>query len=127
MQTSTILTQPADFALGTSFYRNELPMYIRKIKNDCGWKMGDLKSVVIENNSEKQIVLTAMQPNTEIDSSQKGEFTILQVLEGELKVTMHRESAIVRGGQKFTIYDHAKYKIESLSETFFLFLIAPAY
>lgn len=125
MQTASLITRPHDLSPGSSFYEHELPVLVKKIKNDCGWKMGDLKSLIIINDPEKQIVLTALHSNTEIDSRQTNEFVIFHVLEGILKISAKKEITTLVGGQKFTLYDRTKYKLESLTETIFLLITSP--
>ena len=125
MQTAPVLTQPSDLSPGTSFYENELPVLLNKIKNDCGWKMGDLKSMVVINEPYRQIVLTALHSKTEIESHQTGEFVLFHILEGCLKISIGKETTTLVSGQKITLYDRTKYKLEALAETIFLLIISP--
>jgi hypothetical protein len=125
MTAPSVLVPPYDPYPGTSFYEHELPGLIQNIKNDCGWKAGDLKTIVVRNEPDRKIILTALQPYTEIESHQTGECILFQVMEGALKISVRKESTILTGDQKFTLYDHIKYKLLSLSETIFLMILLP--
>lgn len=123
MQTPSLLTQPRDLSLGSSFYNYELPLLVQKIKNDCSWKMGDLKSIVVMNEPDKKVIVTALHAQSEIESRMTGECIVFHVVEGSLKLKMRKDFTTISAGQKFTLYDKIKYKIEALSESIFLLVL----
>lgn len=125
MQTASLLTQPRDLMPGNSFYEHELPILVQRIKNDCGWKTGDLKSMVVINNDKKKVLLTALHPSTEIESNQTGNFIVFQVLQGSIKISIKKQTLTLVSGQKFTLYDRTKYKLQSITEAIFLLIISP--
>jgi len=118
-------TLPLDLTIDTSFYERELPTLIHKIKNDCSWKMGNLKSVVIVNKAFKQVVLTALHPQTEIQSKQKDNWVNFHILDGCVKIRIQKQTTTLERGQKFTLYDKIKYSLEAINETFLLITISP--
>lgn len=123
MLADILIGKSIDNFLGIGFYSTEVPRIIRKIKNDCSWLNGDLKSVVINNDPGLKIVLTAMHPYTEIESEQKENATMFHVMEGSLKLKIRKHSEIIGYGQKFTLYEKLSYKLETTEETIFLILI----
>lgn len=125
MPATTVIVPVQDPFPGISFYEHELPVLIQTIKNDCGWRAGDLKSIVVRDEPGRKIVLTALHPETEIESRQSGQFVVFQVLEGALRISVRKESTTLVSGQKFTLYDHTKYKLLSFTETMFLLIIIP--
>lgn len=125
MQTATKIKN-SETGAGISFFSHELPQLIQKIKKDCAWQQGDLKSLVLLNDPDKKIVLTGMQAQTEIESYNKGNSVMIHVLEGAVKLTVRKNSGILVSGQKFTISEQIHYKLESLSETFIILAITPS-
>lgn len=120
-----LIPQSTDQLYGRTFLNFELPVMIQKIKKDCGWKMGDLKSMVINDSPYKKIILTGIHAQTEIKSVQNGDSVNIYVVEGSLKLTVKKESLLMEGGQKFTIHDKTKYTIEALQESFYILTIVP--
>lgn len=125
METNTFIEKPRFRALKSSFFVHELPLFIEKIKNDCGWKMGDLKSLVVVNEPDLKVVLTAFHPKTEINSTQQSEATVIHVIDGALKLRIYKNPVILSNDQKFTIYDKTRFKLEALTETLFLIIQYP--
>jgi hypothetical protein len=121
MQTASIIQN--EIVSGNTFYSQELPKLIQKIKKDCSWQQGDLKSLVILNDPDKKIVLTGMQAQTEIESYNKAESVMIHVIEGAIKISVRNNTGILVSGQKFTLTDKIPYKLESLTETFILLAI----
>jgi mannose-6-phosphate isomerase-like protein (cupin superfamily) len=120
MEILTFVEQLKSKPLRQSYFSQELPTFINKIKNDCGWKMGDLKSIIMINEPDMQVVLTGLHPNTEIDSSTTTYATVFHVIEGALKVSVNKNSTMLIDNQKFTLNIKTKYKLEAVSQTFFL-------
>lgn len=125
MEIEYLLEQPREGILENSFYDFELPQFISKIKNDCAWKMGDLKSIIVLNSVNKKVVLTGLHAQTEIDSEQTGQWINIHVLEGDLKIKIKKISKVIGAGQKFTLFNKVKYKLEAVNECIFLLIIAP--
>ena len=124
METAYLIEPPKE-KTDNSFFERELPKLVQEIKNDCGWKMGDLKSVVILNGPCKKVVLTALHPHTEIDSKQTSQWLNIQVIEGNLKIKVKGDWQIVNAGQKLTLFERSKYKLRALEKTFLLLTIGP--
>jgi quercetin dioxygenase-like cupin family protein len=125
METAYLIEPPKEKITDNTFFDHELPELIQNIKNDCGWKNGDLKSVVIINDINKKVILTALHPNTIIDSKQTNQWLNIHVIEGFLKIQVRKVSQIVNTGQKFTLFDHVKYRLKALDKTFVLLTIGP--
>lgn len=124
METLTFVEQPRFKPLKQSFFLQELPSFINKIKNDCGWKTGDLKSMVVLNQPDLQVVLTGLHPYSEIESKNTYP-TVFHVLEGVLKIQIHKSEMILIEDQKFTLDYKTKYKLEALTQTLFLIIQYP--
>lgn len=124
METLTFVEQLRIRPLSQSFYSQELPAFIKRIKNDCGWKMGDLKSIIIKNEPDMQVVLTALHPYSEIESKNNNT-TVIHILEGAIKLSVNKEDTVLINDQMFTLKNKSKYKLESLTETLFLIIQYP--
>lgn len=125
METDVLISPVTDQLYGRTFLNFELPSMIQKIKKDCGWKMGDLKSAVIDDSPYKKIILTGIHAQTEIESVQNGDSVNIYVVEGSLKLTLKKEGIILGSSQKFTITDKIKYSIEALQESFYILTVIP--
>lgn len=124
MDTATLIYKQNTVS-GDAFYNFEIPSLIQKIKNDCTWKMGDLKSIVVTDTSSQKIILTALHAQTEIISRNDGIAMHLHVLEGTLKFKTKKVSKILESGQRYSLGEPLKYKIEAMEETIFLLTIIP--
>lgn len=125
METDILIPQSTDQLYGRTFFNFELPAMIQKMKQDCGWKMGDLKCTIIQDTEYKKIIVTGLHAQTEIESVQNGDSVNIYVVEGSIKLSLKKENIILGIGQKFTIHDKIKYTIEALQESFYILTIAP--
>ena len=69
---------------------------------------GKIYSKILVNRPEKQILLTAIHENIEIDSYQCGDSVTFQVIEGMLKLKTRKEAVIINEGQLFSLHDNTK-------------------
>ncbi|WP_372948594.1 hypothetical protein [Mariniphaga sp.] len=81
---------------------------------------GDLHSMVLLNRPDKQIVLTAFDKGTEINSFQENEQMILQVIWGKLKFHTHEKSFTLGRGELLTIQEKKPYILTTGEKTVFL-------
>lgn len=84
---------------------------------------GKIYSKILVNRPEKQILLTAIHKNIEIDSYQCGDSVTFQVIEGMLKLKTRKESVIINEGQLFSLHDNTKYSLSTDAKTMFLLTI----
>ncbi|MDD2197415.1 MAG: hypothetical protein PHW91_09565 [Bacteroidales bacterium] len=84
---------------------------------------GKLYSKVLVNKPGKQVVLTALHEDMEIDAFQSNDSVTFQVIEGKLKLHTRKESIILKEGQLFSLYDNIKYSLTTAEKTMFLLTI----
>jgi hypothetical protein len=101
----------------------DLPDLIRKLKRNDGWDRGELTAMVLLKEPDKQIVLTALHPGTEIRSFQSSDYITLHIIEGTLKFLSSKKSEILGKDQLLTLQDKTRYKLISCEETVFLMTI----
>ena len=93
---------------------------IEKMKHKPTLPNGDLHSMVLLNSPDKQIVLTAFDKGTEINSFQSNEQMIIQVIWGKLRFHTHEESLILSRGELINIQEKKPYILTTGEKTVFL-------
>ncbi len=107
-----------------SIHSLKLLRLFEKMKLKRTWMKGELNSKILVNTSEKQIVLTTIHEDTEIDSFQSNDSVTFQVIGGKLKLHTRKESIILSEGQFLVLHEHVKYRLTATAETVFLMTIA---
>ena len=102
----------------------DLPTLIEKLKQDYCWAKGKLNAMILLNEPDKQIMLTALHKGTEISSFQSNDSITFQIFEGKLKFHTQKESIILDTGQLLTLHEKIKYRLTSREETVFLLTVA---
>lgn len=98
----------------------DLPPLIEKMKQSQSWVNGELNSVILLKQHDKQIMLTALHRGTEISSFQSDASMTLQIIEGRLKLRTHKKSLLLDKGELHTLCDNINYTLVSKVETVFL-------
>ena len=73
-----------NWLLNESLCTFNLQTLIENMKHSFSWAKGNLKAMILMKSSEKQIVLTALQAETEINSFQSNDSITFQIIEGKL-------------------------------------------
>ena len=110
--------------LKPSFLTFDLPKLIDKIKHKNTWEIGELNSMILLKNRDKQIVLTALHEGTVIKSFQSNDSVTFQIIEGELKFNTPKTSVTLDKGQLLTLNENINYSLTTTEETVFLLTIA---
>lgn len=105
------------------FCESDLPDLIEKMKDSNPWKKGEMTSKVLLNIPGRQIVLTAMHEDTEIDSSQTSDSVTFRIVEGKVYFKTRKESAFIIKGQMLTLYEHVDYNLTAREDTILLLTI----
>jgi len=111
-------------SLDTSFFTFDLPSLIEKMKHKPSWAKGGLNAMILMKSAAKQIVLTALDGGTEIQSFQSNDSITFQIIEGLLKFHTQKDSVILGKGQMLTLHEKIKYSLTTREETVFLLTIA---
>lgn len=114
MKTSTI----------ESLHTFNLPTLFGKVKLKRTWMKGELYSKILVNRPDKQIVLTTIHEDTEIDSFQSNDSVTFHVIGGELNLHTRKESIILGEGQFLALREHVNYRLTAEQETVFLLILA---
>jgi len=107
--------------LNNSVFLYDLPELIKNMKNTSGWKNGELAATVLLNSPDKQIVLTLLHDDTEVNSFQSGDSLTLQMIEGKIKLITPAKTVILNYDQLLTLNDKTKFRLTSLEESVLLF------
>jgi hypothetical protein len=101
----------------------DMPKLIENIKQSHTWVKGELNTMILLRNPDKQILLTAIHGGTEIDSFQSKDSITIKIIEGELEFHSGKGNVVLYEGQCLTLRDKIKYTLKTRKETFFLLTI----
>jgi quercetin dioxygenase-like cupin family protein len=101
----------------------DLPAIIADLKNKQTQDNTYLKTRVLLKSPEKQIVLTALHEDTEIDSFQANDAITFQIMEGKVMLNTRKIAVTLGKGQLFTIHENINYKLTTKEETVLLLTI----
>ena len=101
-----------------------LPSLIATMKHSDTWANGELNALVLLKSPKKQIILTAMHAGTEIESFQSNESITFQIIEGQLKFHIRKDTLTLNEGQLMTLDENIHYRLSSQKETVFLLTIS---
>jgi quercetin dioxygenase-like cupin family protein len=102
----------------------DLPSLIEDMKHSITWAKGELKAMILFNNPDMQILLTALHEKTEINAFQANDSVTIHIIEGELMFHTRNESLTIREGQVLTLHENVRYSMKSIEETVFLLTIS---
>jgi len=123
MFNANFLLNKANAPLQPSLLVFDLPILIENMKLKSGWVKGELNSMVLLKTPDKQVVLTAFNEGTEIQSFHSGNSTTFQVIEGKLTFHSYRGSVTLAKGQLMTLYENVNFNLTTEEETVFLMTI----
>ncbi len=127
METETLIIKPPrrriDSTRNGSLSSFNLPAIIAELKHNQTLGDTGLKTRVLFKSQEKQILLTALQEDTEIDSYQANDSITFQVMEGNVRLNTSNNSVTLGKGQLFTLYENTNYKFITQEETVLLLTI----
>lgn len=104
--------------------RHDLPGLIRNMKLSNAWTRGDLNSMILVKNTERNVMLVALHEGTEIVSYQSNDSITFQIIEGKMEFNTSKTSAAIGMGQVLTLNDKVKYRLTTCEETVLLMSIA---
>jgi len=104
--------------------RHDLPGLIRNMKLSNAWARGDLNSMILLKNTERNVMLVALHEGTEIVSYQSNDSITFQIIEGKMEFNTSKTSAAIGMGQVLTLNDKVKYRLTTCEETVLLMSIA---
>lgn len=127
MENGTIIVQPGlslEYEpIDASFINFDFPNLIGQIKHSFSWGKGELCSMILMKEPEKQIVFVALQANTLIKSFQSNESISFQLVMGKLRFHSQKESVTLEVGQILTLFEKIKYNLSTKEESFLVFTI----
>jgi len=113
--------------LNKSVFQYDLPELIKKMKNTPGWRNGELAATVLLKSPGKQIVLTLLHDDTEVNSFQSGDSLTLQMIAGKIELITPSKTVILNYDQLLTLNDKTKFRLTSLEESVFLLIFLTAF
>ena len=103
---------------------HDLTGLIRNMKLSNAWARGDLNSMILVKNTERNVMLVALHEGTEIVSYQSNDSITFQIIEGKVEINTGKTSEAIGLGQVLTLNDKVKYRLTTCEETVMLMSIA---
>jgi hypothetical protein len=122
LKTRSLLVKDNRF-LNAKLLNFDLPVLIRKMKKSNSWATGDLNTMILLKSPKKQIILTALHDDTQIESFQSNDSITLQIIEGSLNFYTIKQSVTLGKGQLLTLSEKLNYQLTSMEDTVFLMTI----
>jgi quercetin dioxygenase-like cupin family protein len=116
--------QKANRSLNSTLLNFNLPILIESMKRKDSWGKRELNAMILLKSRSRQIVLTALHEDIQIDSFQSNDSITFQIIEGRLKFQSQKESVTLETGQLLTLHDNIKYRLTTQVDTVFLLTIA---
>ncbi len=111
-------------SLNASLRLIDLPVLIKNLKHSQTWAKGELNTIILLKNPDKQIILTALHEGTQINSFQSNDSVSFQIIEGKIKFHTQKESVDLNQGQLLTLHENIKYTVTTMEETVFLLTVS---
>lgn len=127
-----VLEPKPSLKMGYSVYdsllpASDLPFLIEKLRNDSPkTKRKKLNSMILLKKPDRQIVLTTMKKNVEIESFQSSHSVTFQVVQGKLKFRTYKETVTLERGQVLTLHENVKYCVAAIDESVLLLTVSTA-
>jgi hypothetical protein len=102
----------------------DLPLLIAAMKNSNSWGKGELNSMVLLKSPDEQIILTAIHEGTEIESFQSNDSVSFEIIKGQLKFHILKDSITIQKDQLITLREHIKYRLTTQEDTVFLLTVS---
>jgi len=102
----------------------DLPSLIDTMKKSSSWGKGELNALVLLKSPEEQIILTAIHEGTEIESFQSNDSVSFQIIKGQLKFHILKDSITIQKDQLITLREHIKYRLTTQEDTVFLLTVS---
>ena len=102
----------------------DLPTLVAEMKGSYSWANRELNAIILLKDPDKQIILTAIHEGTEIESFQSDDSVSFQIIEGNLRFHMLKDSITLKKDQLMTLKEHIKYRLTTREETIFLLTIS---
>jgi len=108
----------------SSSFTFNIQTLIENMKKHHTWNRGELDTMILQRNTEKQILLTSIHKGTEIDSFQSKDSVTVKIIEGKLEFKSSNGNFVLIKDQFFTLYDKIKFTLKTTEYAIFLLTIS---
>lgn len=98
----------------------DLPDYLRMIREEKAWLLGDRNSITVFKSDGLTVVLTALKREAIIDKVQTDGFMTFQLLEGAVTVITPDGDMDFQSNQMMVFHPSVQYSISAAEESSFL-------
>jgi hypothetical protein len=104
-----------------------LQWLFEKVQIKRFWTNGELDSKILVNRPGRQVVLTTIHEDTELDSFQSDDSVTFLVIGVKLKRQTRKESIVLNEGQLLTLHENIDYSHTTGGKTMLLYIIVKTF
>ena len=109
--------------LDAPFVSIDINFYMREVKNEEAWQKNDRNAITVFKSDEITMVLSALHKNAVITDNSTAGILIVEVLEGQIKVTVEGEEAVAGEREVVTLHRNTDHTIEAQEESVLLLTV----
>ena len=109
-----------DRALDAILVTIDLPLFIKRIKQESTWKDSDRNAVTVFKTNGMRLVLVALHVGAELKTHTVDGIISVQVIDGKMKFNADNRSVDLNTGQMLALHKGIPHSVLAIEETIFL-------
>lgn len=109
-----------DRALDAILVTIDLPLFIKRIKQESTWKDSDRNAVTVFKTNGMRLVLVALHAGAELKTHTVDGIISVQVIDGKMKFNADNRSVDLNTGQMLALHKGIPHSVLAIEETIFL-------
>ena len=109
-----------DRAMDATLVTIDLPLFIKRIKQESTWKDSDRNAVTVFKTNGMRLVLVALHAGAELKTHTVDGIISVQVIDGKMKFNADNRSVDLSTGQMLALHKGIPHSVLAIEETIFL-------
>ncbi len=109
-----------DRAMDATLVTIDLPLFIKRIKQESTWKDSDRNAVTVFKTNGMRLVLVALHAGAELKTHTVDGIISVQVIDGKMKFNADNRSVELNTGQMLALHKGIPHSVLAIEETIFL-------
>ncbi len=109
-----------DRAMDATLVTIDLPLFIKRIKQESTWKDSDRNAVTVFKTNGMRLVLVALHAGAELKTHTVDGIISVQVIDGRMKFNADNRSVELNTGQMLALHKGIPHSVLAIEETIFL-------
>ncbi|MBS1669186.1 MAG: hypothetical protein JST58_17565 [Bacteroidetes bacterium] len=117
---STLLRPSGNRPLDAPLVHIDLPMFIKKIKQESVWKESDRNAITVFKTNGLRLVLIALHKEAVMAKHISEGILSVQVLEGKIQFDTDQQSVELTSGQMLALHERIPHRVLAIADSVFL-------